>query len=77
MGGRLAEPIAEHPARSGVRQSSLARGAWEGSSPALRQPGARQPAELNHKGCCFHKICWREVGDRRGSGKEKKKKKEG
>lgn len=53
MGGRLSEPMAEHPARSGVRQSSLAWGAWEGSSPALRQPRCQTARGAESQGMLF------------------------
>lgn len=65
-------PSTEHPLPKqwGVQGGGLALDC----SPQ-EDPAARQSFDLNHKGCCFHKTCWQNWGDRRGSEKEKKKKK--
>lgn len=68
-------PCTEHPL---PKQWGVQGGVWPStaldcSPQESPRPAARQSFDLNHKGCCFHKTCWQNRGDRRGSEKGKKK----
>lgn len=68
-------PCTEHPL---PKQWGVQGGVWPSmaldcSPQESPHPAARQSFDLNHKGCCFHKTCWQNRGDRRGSEKGKKK----